>query len=96
LLAACGPAATAVTTQAPPAEATAPAGAGEAATIRIAGLPILDTLPMYVAQQEGLFDKHGVKVELIPASSAPNRDQLITAGQADGMINEMISTMLYN
>jgi NitT/TauT family transport system substrate-binding protein len=62
----------------------------------MAVLPILDALPMYVAQQEGLFDKHGVKVELIPASSAPNRDQLITAGQADGMINEIVSTLLYN
>jgi NitT/TauT family transport system substrate-binding protein len=51
---------------------------------------------MYVAQQEGLFAKHNVVVEFIPAGSAAERDQIILAGQADGMINEIISTLLYN
>ncbi len=51
---------------------------------------------MYVAQKEGLFEKHGVKVELVPVASAPERDQVIAAGQADGMINEALSTALYN
>lgn len=64
--------------------------------VRMAILPILDNLPMYVAQQEGLFDKHNVIVELIPVGSAAERDQVIVAGQADGMINETISTLLYN
>jgi NitT/TauT family transport system substrate-binding protein len=59
-------------------------------------LPILDTLPMHVADQEGLFAKHGVKVEFIPVASAPEREQVVTAGQADGMINEAVSTMFYN
>jgi len=72
-----------------------PAPAGPV-TLRIAVLPILDALPMYVAQQEGLFTKHNVVVEFIPAGSAAERDQIILAGQADGMINEIISTLLYN
>lgn len=66
------------------------------AKVRMAILPILDNLPMYVAQQEGLFEKHNVIVELIPVGSAAERDQVIVAGQADGMINETISTLLYN
>jgi NitT/TauT family transport system substrate-binding protein len=66
------------------------------ATLRMALLPILDNLPMYVAQQEGLFEKHNVKVEFIPTGSAAERDQIIAAGQAEGMINETISTLLYN
>lgn len=65
-------------------------------TIRVARIPVLDTLPLYVAQQEGLFEKHGVKVEIIPVASAPERDQLIAAGQADAMINEVLSTMFAN
>jgi NitT/TauT family transport system substrate-binding protein len=65
-------------------------------TLKIAVLPIIDTLPMYVAQQEGLFAKHGVNVEFVPVASAPERDQLIAASQADGMVNETISTMLFN
>ena len=32
----------------------------------------------------------------MPVASAPERDQLIAAGQADGMINEALSTALYN
>ena len=68
----------------------------ELSTLRIAVLPIIDTLPMYVAQKEGLFTKHGVNVEFIPVASAPERDQLIAAGQADGMVNETISAMLFN
>lgn len=68
----------------------------ETITLKIAVLPIIDALPMYVAQQEGLFAKHGVNVELIPVASAPERDQLVAARQADGMINETISDMLFN
>ncbi len=65
-------------------------------TLKIAVLPVIDALPMYAAQSEGLFEKNGVKVEFVPVASAPERDQLISAGQADGMINETLSTALYN
>jgi NitT/TauT family transport system substrate-binding protein len=72
------------------------APAAKPVTLKIAVLPVLDALPMYVAQQEGLFEKHGVSVEFVPVASAPERDQLIAAGQADGMINEALSTALFN
>ena len=72
--------------------ATAP----EPATLRMAVLPILDALPMYVAQEKGYFEDNGVNVEFIPVGSAAERDQIMSAGQADGMINDLISTLLYN
>jgi NitT/TauT family transport system substrate-binding protein len=75
---------------------TTPAMPSGPVTLKITVLPILDALPMYVAQEEGLFDTHGVQVEFIPVASAPERDQIITAGRADGMINETVSTVLYN
>lgn len=68
----------------------------ETVTLKIAVLPIIDTLPMYVAQQEGLFAKHNVTVEFVPVASAPERDQLLAAGQADGTINETLAVMLFN
>ena len=68
----------------------------EPVTLKIAVLPILDALPMYVAQTNGYFDSEGVEVEFIPVSSAAERDQVMSAGQADGMINDLISTLLYN
>lgn len=71
-------------------------GTGTPVRIRIAVIPVLDTLPMYVAEQEGLFKKNGLVVDFIPVSSAPKRDELITSNQADGMINEIVSTVFYN
>ena len=68
----------------------------EPTTLRIVVLPILDALPMYVAQQEGYFEENGVSVEFIPASSAAERDQIMAAGQGDGMINDLVSTLFYN
>jgi len=77
-------------------QAGAPQAPAGPAVLRIAVLPILETLPMYAAQQEGLFAKHNVVVEFIPVASAPERDQLLAAEQADGIINEALSTALYN
>ena len=64
--------------------------------LKITVLPILDALPMYVAQDQGLFARNNLQVEFIPAGSAPERDQLIAAGQADGMINEVVSVLFFN
>jgi len=71
-------------------------GPTEPTTLRIGVLPILDALPMYVAQQQGYFAENGLQVEFVPAASAAERDQLMQAGQVDGMINDLVSTMLYN
>lgn len=65
-------------------------------TIRVGVLPILDALPMYVAEAEGYFNNQSVNVEFVPVSSAAERDQLMQAGQIDSMINDLVSTMLYN
>jgi NitT/TauT family transport system substrate-binding protein len=65
-------------------------------TVRIALLPILDALPIHVAQAQGYFEEQGVQVEIIPVASAPERDQLIQSGQADAMINELVSVIFYN
>ena len=73
-----------------------PAAKDATTTVRVARIPVLDTLPLFVAQQEGLFEKHGVTVEIIPVASAPERDQLIASGQADAVINEVLSTMFAN
>lgn len=74
----------------------APAKPAEETTLRLALLPILEAIPMHVAQQEGYFAEEGLNVEFIPVSSAAERDQVIAAGQADGMVNDLVSTLLYN
>ncbi len=65
-------------------------------TVRLGLLPILETLPMHVAQAEGLFAEEGLQVEFVPVASAAERDQLMQAGQIDGMINDLVSTVFYN
>ena len=79
------------------ATACGPAAApAETVTLKIAVMPIIDTLPLYVAQGEGFFAEHNVEVELIPVASAPERVQLVASGQVDGSINETLSVMLFN
>jgi NitT/TauT family transport system substrate-binding protein len=68
----------------------------DATPVRIAVLPIVEGLPLYTAQEGGFFEKQGLKVEFIPAGSAAERDQLIAAGQADGMINDLLAVALFN
>ena len=65
-------------------------------TLKVAVLPVLDSLPLYVAQANGYFQDAGVTVELIPVGSAPERDQLMQSGQIDGMLNEIVTTLYYN
>ena len=77
-------------------QVAAPSAAPEPVKLRVVALPILDALPIFVAQNQGLFAKNNLDVEFIPAGSAPERDQLIAAGQADAMINEVLSAMFFN
>lgn len=71
-----------------------PAAPAEPVSLKFAPMAILDALPMLVAQKQGYFEKHGLAVEIIPVSSAPERDQLFAAGQVDGVINEVLTTIL--
>ncbi len=102
-LGACAPSAPTAVAPAGPTESVAPtpttpveAPTAEPILLRIAVLPIIDALPMYVAQQEGLFEKRGVRVEFVLVASAPERDQLLAVGQADGTVNETLAVMNFN
>ena len=68
----------------------------EPGNLKIGVLPILDTLPLYVADQEGFFESEGIEVELLPFSSALERDVAMQTDQIDGEINDLISAALLN
>lgn len=68
----------------------------ETPTLKIGLLPVLEALPMFVADSQGYYKSEGITVEFVPAASAAERDQLMQAGQIDGMINDLVSTVLYN
>ena len=64
--------------------------------LKIAFLPILDSLPFHIAAAKGYFDEQGVEVNGISVNSPLERDQLMQSGAIDGMLNELSSTALFN
>ncbi len=66
------------------------------APLRVAVLPILDSLPLYVAEAEGYFQDENITIELITVSSAAERDQLLQADQVDVLITDLVALALAN
>ena len=73
-----------------------PSPASAQKPLRVALLPIIDSLPFYVAEQHAYFEEAGVPVEAVKVASGAARDQLMQAGQIDGMLNEIISSANFN
>jgi NitT/TauT family transport system substrate-binding protein len=65
-------------------------------TIRVSTLPILESLPTYVADSQGYFAAQGIAVQIVPVPSSAARDQLFESGQLDAGITDMVSTALIN
>ncbi|MCP4755440.1 MAG: ABC transporter substrate-binding protein [Proteobacteria bacterium] len=73
------------------------AGSGTpASALKVALLPIIDSLPFYVAESKGYFQNAGVEVRIVPVMSGLQRDQLMQAGEIDGMLNEMMTAANFN
>jgi NitT/TauT family transport system substrate-binding protein len=64
--------------------------------LKVGVLPILDVLPLYVAEQEGYFTKEGIAVELVPFGSALERDAAFQADQIEVEVNDLVSAALLN
>ena len=64
--------------------------------IRVGLLPIIDSVPFYLAEEEGLFEAAGLNVELITFNSALERNVALEAGAIDGQLADLIATGLIN
>lgn len=71
-----------------------PSGSNDKKTYKIGVLRIDDSLPLYTAESEKLFAKHGVDVQVIEFSSAADQQKAMEAGELDGMMTDMIVTGL--
>jgi len=60
---------------------TCPEPTGEVLNVGV--LPVLNALPTYIAQQEGLYEQYGVNVNLVPVDSGRDRTIAMQAGQID-------------
>jgi NitT/TauT family transport system substrate-binding protein len=65
-------------------------------TLAVALLPILDVLPFYVAREKGYFNHPDITIKAVAVGSALERDQLLQAGQIDGVLNEMTTVAGFN
>lgn len=62
--------------------------------IKLGMLAIEDNLPFFIAEYDGLFNKLGLKVELIPFNSARERDVALEAGEIQGELADLVAVAL--
>lgn len=64
------------------------------APLRVGVLPVMNTLPLFVAQSEGLYLAHGIEVELVPIESARDRSIGLQTGRLDIGNNDVMGAAL--
>ena len=64
--------------------------------LKIGLLQIEDSVAFYVAEQEKMYDREGLEVELIPFLSALERDSALAAGAIDGAIDDPVGAILFD
>ena len=64
--------------------------------LKIALLPVLDVIPVFIAEQNGYFAEQSIQVESVAVKSAQERDVLIQTNQVDGMLTDLMSNGLLN
>ncbi len=65
-------------------------------TLKIGVLPIEDSLPIYVAKENGLYKKYGLNVQIIEFNSALERDAALISGKVDAVITDPLAVILLN
>lgn len=62
--------------------------------LRVGVLPVMNTLPYFVAAQEGFYEANGVNVELVPVESARDRSIGLQTGQLDVGNNDVMGAVM--
>jgi len=65
-----------------------------AAPLRVGVLPDADSLPLLVAEEEGLFAAEGIDVKLLSFKTAVERDSALQAGAIDGAVSDLLAVAL--
>lgn len=68
--------------------------AQESVKIRFGVLPVLQALPLFVAQEKGIFAKYGVNVELVPFNTASEKDIALATGSIDGYFGDLLTAIV--
>lgn len=62
--------------------------------VKIGLLSIDDSLPFFMAEELGLYEKHNVDVELYTFQSAADKEAALEAGEIDGDMTDLVVTAL--
>lgn len=65
-------------------------GKGKEHKLRIGVLSTVDSVPLYIANDDGLYEEYGLDVELVPFSSASDQSKALEAGEIDVVMTDMI------
>ena len=65
-------------------------------SLKIGSLPRIFDMIAYAAQQEGLFDERGIKVEIVPFFSDIELNTAFLTGELDGVINDPFEAVNMN
>ena len=68
----------------------------EKGTLKIGSMPRVFDLIAYVGLEEGLFEKEGVDVELVPFRSTIEMNTALISGELDGMIQDVFEVVNLN
>lgn len=72
------------------AERTDDAVEADSASLRVAVMPTIDCLPLFVAEEEGMFDREGVSVSLYPYQAQMDCDTALQGGWVDVMVTDLV------
>ena len=58
--------------------------------LKIAVMPTLDCLPFFIAKEQGIFEKEGLKVSLKMFNAQMDCDTALTSGFVDGAFTDLV------
>ncbi len=58
--------------------------------LKIGVLSTVDSVPLYIANDDGLYEEYGLNVELVPFSSASEQSKALESGEIDVVMTDMI------
>lgn len=73
---------------APTSAPTEDAGSGELRPVRVAALPIAETGALWAAMEEGIFEGHGIEVEVVPAQGGAQAIPALLSGDIQFAIGQ--------
>lgn len=64
----------------------------DSAALKVAVMPTMDCLPLYVAQERGFFKNQGVDVRLKHYTAQMDCDTAVARGRVEGLVSDLVRT----